>query len=144
VNEAKLGRSTDDLGWNRPHPEIPTLSATDIARLPNGQGQFVQLFLPGSPAFYAYRNRNHTWEMLDNVLWARGRHVIRAGGGALLRQSEGYLTAGRDGEYQFSSLFGIILDQPSMLRAAVSRQALPTLQQPQYDREYRYNQYFFF
>jgi len=20
VNEAKLGRSTDDLGWNRPHP----------------------------------------------------------------------------------------------------------------------------
>ena len=25
MNEAKIGRSTDDLGWDRPHPEIPTL-----------------------------------------------------------------------------------------------------------------------
>src|SRR6266567_4013986 len=57
VNEAKLGRSTDDLGWNRPHPEIPTLSATDVVRLPNGFGQPVPLQLPGSPAFYAYSNQ---------------------------------------------------------------------------------------
>jgi hypothetical protein len=141
VNEAKLGRSTEDLGWNRPHPEIPTLSANDF--VPGGFGP-VQLHLPGSPAFYAYRNRNKTWEMLDNLLWARGRHVVTAGGGMLLRSSDGFLTAGRDGEYQFGSLFGIILDQPNMLRAAVSRQALPTLQSPDFNREYRYNQYFLF
>jgi hypothetical protein len=48
--------------------------------------------------------------MLDNLLWARGRHVFTAGGGMLLRSSTGFLTAGRDGEYQFSGLFGIILD----------------------------------
>jgi len=141
VNEAKLGRSTEDLGWNRPHPEIPTLSASDF--VPGGFGA-VPLYLPGSPAFYAYRNRNKTWEMLDNLLWARGRHVVTAGGGLLLRSSDGFLTAGRDGEYQFSGLFGFILDQPSMFRSAVSRQALPALQLPNFDREYRYNQYYLF
>ncbi|HTM50304.1 MAG TPA: carboxypeptidase regulatory-like domain-containing protein [Bryobacteraceae bacterium] len=144
VNEAKLGRSSDDLGWDRPHPEVPTLSATDLVPVGNGFAQFVPLYLPGSPAFYAYRNRNHTWEMLDNLLWARGRHVFTAGGGLLLRSSDGFLTAGRDGEYRFNSLFSIILDQPSVLRTAVSRQALPALQQPQFDRQYRYNQYFLF
>src|SRR5439155_15305398 len=35
-------------------------------------------------------------------------------------------------------------DQPSAFRAALSRQALPTLQLPNFDREYRYNQYFLF
>ena len=88
TEEAKPGRS----GWNRPHPEIPTLSASDF--VPGGFGA-VPLYLPGSPAFYAYRNRNKTWEMLDNLLWARGRHVVTAGGGMLLRSSDGFLTAGR-------------------------------------------------
>jgi hypothetical protein len=73
MNEAKLGRASDDLGWDRPHPEIPTLSASELVRLPNGFGANVPVSLPGSPAFYAYRNRNKTWEMLDNLLWARGR-----------------------------------------------------------------------
>src|SRR5260221_162982 len=82
--------------------------------------------------------------MLDNLLWAGGRHVVTVGGGMLLRSSDGFLTAGRDGEYRFNSLFGIILDQPSAFRAALSRQALPTLQLPNFDREYRYNQYFLF
>jgi hypothetical protein len=144
MNEAKLGRSSDDLGWNRPHPEIPSLSATDLVPLSNGFAQAVQLYLPGSPAFYAYRNRNKTWEMLDSLLWTRGRHVVTVGGGVLLRNVDGYLTAGRDGEYRFSGLFGIILDQPSTFRPTVARQSLPAFTQPAFDREYRYNQYFLF
>ena len=136
MNEAKLGRTTDDLGWNRPHPEIPTLS------LPDGQGG--QVSLPGSPAFYAYSNQNHTWEMLDNLTWTHGRHVFTAGGGALLRSSNGFLTAGRDGQYLFNAPFSFILDTPETFRTSVLRQPLPSLQQPDFNREYRYNQYFLF
>src|SRR5205085_8516159 len=99
---------------------------------------------PNSAAFYGYSSNNRSWEMLDNLNWASGRHVVAAGGGALLRGSDGYLTAGRDGEYRFSTLFGFILDQPSALQTSVSRQALPRLQQPNFNRRYRQNQYFLF
>src|SRR5262249_17006886 len=47
-------------------------------------------------------------------------------------------------ESRFDTLFDIILNRPSTFRAALSRQALPTLQLPNFDREYRYNQYFLF
>ena len=30
TNEARISASNDDLGWNRPHPEIPTLSTNDV------------------------------------------------------------------------------------------------------------------
>ena len=49
MNEAKLSRSTDNLGWDRPHPEIPTLLTTDTVSLPNGTGVTVPLYLPGKP-----------------------------------------------------------------------------------------------
>jgi hypothetical protein len=144
MNEAKLGRNSDDLGWDRPHPEIPTLSTSEVVRLPNGFGVNVPVYLPGSPAFYAYRNRNKTWELLDSLVWTHGRHVFTAGGGALLRSSDGFLTAGRDGEYRFGTVFDFILDQPGVFRTSVLRQPLPNLQQPDFNREYRYNQYFLF
>jgi hypothetical protein len=137
INEAKLGRTSDDIGWNRPHPEIPTLLA------PDASGGL--LYLPGSLAAYAYSNKNRTWEMLDNLTWAHGRHVFTAGGGALQRSSSGYLTAGRDGEYIFDGgVFSFILDQPSRFSASVLRQPLPNLQLPDFNREYHYNQYFLF
>ena len=144
MNEAKLGRSNDDLGWDRPHPEIPTLSATESVIFPDGSRGPVSVSLPGSPAFYAYRNRNKTWELLDSLVWTHGRHLFTAGGGVLLRSSDGFLTAGQDGEYAFRGLFDFILDRPSALRTSVLRQPLPNLQAPNFNREYRYNQYFLF
>ena len=145
MNEAKLGRSTDDLGWDRPHPEIPTLLTPDVVTTANGLRGVGSVYLPGSPAFYAYRNRNKTWEMLDNLTWARGRHVFTAGGGLLLRSSDGFLTAGRDGEYRFGSVFSFSF---STSRIPVPDRgfaaAAADLQQPDFNREYRYNQYFLF
>ena len=45
--------------------------------------------LPGSPAFYAYKNVNKTVEILDNVAWSLGSHRLTMGGGVLpkLRES---------------------------------------------------------
>ncbi len=129
VNEARGAVSHDDLHWDRPHPEIPTLVSGD------------GVTLPGSPAFYAYKNVGKSVELLDNLTWTRGAHRVSAGAGALLRSSEGYLTAGRDGLYQFAGITSFIQDRPVAFRAAIERGSLT---QPKYDREYRYQQYFGF
>ena len=132
TNEARFSYSDDDLHWNRPHPEIPSLVSAD------------GVALPGSPAFYEYKNVNRSWELLDNVIWARGRHLITSGAGLLLRSSEGFLTAGRDGEYIFSNIALFGSDLPTYLRASIDRTALPHLQQPDPNRTYGYRQFFLF
>ncbi len=129
TNEVRGGYSIDDLHWNRPHAEIPTLVSSD------------GVDLPGSPAFYGYRNINGTWEFLDNVTWARGRHLLKFGADALVRTSAGYLTAGQSGEYLFSNVIFFALDSPSYVSAAVNRMTLPSVQAPEYNRSYGYRQY---
>jgi hypothetical protein len=135
--EARVSYSDDDLHWNRPHPEVPTLAAGDV-----NIGQVVTL--PGSPAFYEYKNVNRSLEMLDNVVWARGRHLFTFGAGALLRRSGGYLTAGRDAQYLFGNILAFGQDRPFSFSAPLDRDKIATLQPPQYDRTFRYGQYNFF
>ena len=132
TNEARFSYSDDDLHWNRPHPEIPSLVSSD------------GVALPGSPAFYEYKNVNRSWELLDNVIWSRGRHLITAGAGMLWRSSDGYLTAGRDGEYIFSNIALFAVDLPAFVRASIDRIALPNIQQPDPNRSYGYRQFFLF
>jgi Carboxypeptidase regulatory-like domain/TonB-dependent Receptor Plug Domain len=142
TNEARLSYSTDDLGWNRPHPEIATLTTED-QYVVNGVVQ-SGVTLPGSPAFYSYQNTNNSWELLDNVIWTRGQHLITVGGGALWRSSNGYLTAGADGQYFYPNILQFALGNPSFFEAAIDRTALPTIQQPDYNRTYKYGQDFLF
>ncbi len=132
TNEARLGYSSDDLHWNRPHPEIPALMSVDGA------------VLPGSPAFYAYKNVNNSWELLDNVIWTRGRHLVTGGAGLLVRSSDGYQTTGRDGEFVFSNIIFFALAIPGAFRASIDRNSLPTVEQPGYHRTYQYNDYSLF
>lgn len=132
ISDFRAAYSDDDLFWNRPHPEIPTLVSAD------------GVLLPGSPAFYEYKNRNRTMEILENVAWSAGPNRITVGGGALLRGSEGFLTAGRDGQYTFSNILNFALDRPAFVRAAIQRSTLPAIEQPDSNREYRYEQYFGF
>jgi len=132
VNEARMSYSVDNLHWNRPHPEIPTLSSND------------SVTLPGSPAFYEYKNVNRSLELVDNIVWTHGKHLVTTGLGLLLRSSEGYLTAARDGQYLFDNVAFFALDQPSFLRASIERTALPNVQQPNFNRTYEYRQYFLF
>ncbi len=133
TNEAKLGYSTDNLYWNRAQPQIATLISGDGTTL------------PGSPAFYSYKNLSNTWELLDNVIRAHGRHVTTVGGGVLFRSTSGYLTAGQDGQYLFSNIVFFALDRPAFFSAAVEQQPGGLVAQlPSYDRDYRYQQFFFF
>jgi hypothetical protein len=132
TNEARLGFNDDALPWDRPHSEIPTLTTLD------------GVSLPGSPAFYAYKNSNRTTELLDNVIWTRGPHQITAGAGVLIRTSDGFLTAGEAGQYVFSNILQFVLDRPAFLQVAVDRTTLPTVQTPDSNRSYHYQQYFAF
>jgi hypothetical protein len=132
TNEARGGFSQDDLHWNRPHSEVPTLVSSD------------GVTLPGSPAFYGYKNVNRSGELLDSLIWAHGKHLMTFGAGVLFRGSDGYLTAGQDGQYIFNTVVSFALDSPSFFRAAIDRTALPALQQPDTNRNYQYNQFFGF
>ena len=146
TNEARLSYSSDDLHWNRPHPEIPTL--VGLSTYFPGQ----RLVLPGSPAFYEYKNVNNSWELLDNLIWSRGRHLVTIGAGLLLRSSNGFLTAGRDGEYAFANFLTFGAGIPIIFTTAVERLSQVNyfttqqlnLQQPSYNRNFQYNQFFLF
>ena len=131
TTELKASYSDDNLWWDRAHPEIPTLGSSDGTTLPGSQG------------LYAYRNHNRSPEIIFSSLWTRNRHVITAGAGMLLRLNSGYLTELRDGEYQFSSVLAFGLDQPNNFYIGADRLA-KTLAQPQFDRNYRFAQNFFF
>lgn len=142
TNEARLSYSTDQLGWNRPHPEIPTLTTSDAYSV--DALQYSGVTLPGSPAFYSYQNNNNTWEALDNLIWTHGRHLVTVGGGVLWRGSNGYLTAGQDGQYFFGNILDFALGTPSYLEAAIDRSTLPAIQQPNPNRTYNYGQDYLF
>jgi Carboxypeptidase regulatory-like domain/TonB-dependent Receptor Plug Domain len=135
TNEAKGGFSTDDLRWDRAHPEIPTLMSNDLT------------LLPGAPAIFPFRNRTRNWEFLDNLTWTRRRHIFKAGAGALLRDIDGYLAAQRDGLYLFNDLQAFAADRPQFVEASLVRQPLGTravTTEPDFSRQYHYNQYYLF
>jgi hypothetical protein len=136
TSELKVNYADDTLWWNRAHPEIPTLASGDGT------------ILPGSPAFYAYRNHNRTVQGIYSMIWTRNKHIITAGAGVLFRYNDGYLTAGRDGEYIFPSIVNFAFGDPQFFRASVVRPSLLTTSgtptQPDFNRNYYYPQTYFF
>lgn len=134
TSEFKLSYTDDNLWWNRAHPEIPTLDDQYLG---------TNLYLPGSSAFYEYRNHNRTPETIYSTVWTRNRHVITAGTGFLFRFDSGYLTAGQNGEYIFNGPLAFAQDVPTYFYAAVSAVS-PTPVQPDYNRADRYTQSYFF
>lgn len=125
-NELRVGGTWDAIEWDRSHPEIPTLVST-------GDG----VLLPGSLAFYGFRNREHALELSDEVYRVFGRHIIRFGGSATVRGISGFLTAGQDGRYTFPTLVNFGIDSPSQFSVSLNRQSLPNLEIPQFARTYR-------
>jgi hypothetical protein len=132
TSEFRAGWSRHRIGWNRPHPEIPTLSTI--------QG----VSLPGSIAFYEFRNTNSQWEFGHNLAFLHGRHILKIGGAFLTRNTGGFLTAGRDGHYRFGTLIDFALGQPRTFSAAVARESLPGLTQPSFTRLWNLRQYSWF
>ena len=131
TNEARVGWSHDDLNWERPHPEIPSLDITDGP------------VLPGAPANYSYDNQDDHWEFSDNLLWAHGRHVVKVGAGLLLRRMSGSLDYG-SASYFYPDLASFASDRPFSMSVALSQAALPQSMVPDFNRSYRNSQKFVF
>ncbi len=129
TNDGRVGFTADSIGWDRPHPEISRFRSDDGA------------LLPGSEAFYSYRNRSRTTELADGMIWSRGGHLVQWGGGVLLRRISGYLTAGRDGQYGFNSVFEFARGEPNSYTGAFDRAVLPHYSQPDYAREWSLTQF---
>jgi hypothetical protein len=134
TNEVRFGWSMDELRFDRAQPDIPTLASAD------------GVTLPGSPAFYGYRNRTRSAEWVDNVVLIRHRHALKFGAGGLFRRLDGYLSAGDGGYYKFRSLDDFAAGTPYLIRVALSRSAFQAdaYTPPDYNRAYRYNQWFGF
>jgi hypothetical protein len=139
VNHLTASWSYEDLAWNRAHPEVPTLVVA------NGDGNNSALapILPGSLAAYGLTDRNRTWEFHDDQMIARGRHIVKFGGGALFRQLNDLLSYGQGGEYFFNNIVAFGRDQPSLFTASLSRVA-PNFVQPNLNRAYSDTQVFAF
>lgn len=127
-NELRGAWASDRIEWPRAHPEIPTL------------GSFDGTVLPGSPAFYSFLNRGRGLEFSDGVTYGARAHMLKFGGGFLLRTLHGAQTAGRDGRYLFFDFLDFAVDAPLFFSAPLSRRDLPSFRLPPYDREYRFAQ----
>ena len=131
-HEFRLGYSRDRVSLERAHPEVPELASIDGT------------MLPGSSVFSTFDNRNRNVELVDNLSWVSGRHMVTIGGGVLLRGISGSLTAAPHGNYAFNTAQDFAIDRVAFFRTGLDRAALPTLAVPDYWREYRSNQFYLF
>jgi hypothetical protein len=148
TSEFKFDFASDELYWNRAHPEIPTLTTTPTithaANIPPLLG--LPVTLPGSPEFYAYRNRNKTTQAIYSTIFTRDRHTTTVGGGLLLRYNFGYLTAGEIPEIVFStySTYGFLDDEPVGVYTSINRLTGNLLPASGFNRNYYYPQFYAF
>ncbi|HYL77678.1 MAG TPA: carboxypeptidase-like regulatory domain-containing protein [Bryobacteraceae bacterium] len=132
TNEARFGWNSDSLTFDRRWPDIPTLVSFDVSN---------PLWLPGSPAFYGFHSDNQYEEFQDNLIWVRGAHVMKFGGGVLARQLQGTVDPGDFIVFQnFASFY---LDQSRYFFAATNRLKPGTLD-TDFARQYHYNQFYLF
>jgi len=124
VNELKLGWNRGRVGFDRPHPEIPTLSVNGIN-------------LPGSSAAYGYLNINNSGELTDNFSVLRGNHNLVIGFDGRINDTDSLISTARDGSYSFDSLQNFALDQPTELDITVNRFTGAPLTNSDYARSYR-------
>jgi len=124
------------VGWGRAQPKVPTLVVT-------GGNEGLLPVLPGSLAAYGLDYRNRTFELNDDNVFVRGQHILKFGGGFLLRQLNDMLDYGAGGEYSFPNIVSFGLDQPAQFTASLSRLP-PYFREPDMRRGYRRDQYFAF
>ncbi len=135
TNEARASFSYDNTGFGAAG-QVPTLQVPVNTAL----GQQL-LTLPGSTTVYPYENNSHYVELLDNLVWTRGRHVMIFGGGALLRRINGFDAVQANGIYTFNDLPNFANGTPSFLQAPVNRGSLPNLSLPNFNTQYVNRQY---
>ena len=133
TQDLRAGWSRNTTRWDRPYPDVPTLVVEDPRVNP--------LYLPGSQLFYGLRASYRNYQLNDSWSWLRGRHIVKFGGGFLLRNLDS--TIGTDAEVTFANVNSFFFDEPNGYSAGVDRTSAQ-LKQPIYGRSYRNTQFSFY
>ena len=158
TNELRFGWRRGQIERTRPHPDVPMFQL--FLRLPDS---ITTIPLPGSAVEYDFTLKSNTWEVADSLVIVRGRHILTAGGGFLVRRPGSNFTYFRDGLYNFNdrnlnesgaglpnevSILNFGLGRPRYLQAALSREALQAgsgnYVQPAFERTYADTQFYGF
>jgi hypothetical protein len=135
LNEFRVSRTGDSESLFTFQPAgVPELSVNTV----QAGDQSYSIMLPTSNNAYNYWNRGANWELLDNVTWVTGRHVVKSGFGWLQREPELQLSAYPLLEYDCLADFSA--GKPSELVAETDRLS-PVLGPVAPDRAYRYRQF---
>jgi Carboxypeptidase regulatory-like domain/TonB-dependent Receptor Plug Domain len=137
TNEVRAGWNRDNLHLDRTRAEVPVLSSFDFDQ-PNTP---VHTTLPGSPLPYGYRNRNVTWQLVDNLTWTKARHIPKIGAGLLWRRIDSALTFLQSGEYFFLTLSAFQKSSVSQAFLPLAQTDLPVHGVPDFNRQYGYFQF---
>jgi Carboxypeptidase regulatory-like domain/TonB-dependent Receptor Plug Domain len=140
THELHAGWSRSTIRWDRAHPEIPTIAvgATDPKQPP--------IVMPASPILYGLHYTTRNMELNDTWAWVGGSHIVKTGGGLLLRGINVFANTGQDGKVIFKSIGEFLSDQPAGYTAALNRVPLEFQLPPAGadNRTYRNRQYFLF
>jgi hypothetical protein len=137
TNEVRAGWNRDNLHLDRTRADVPVLSSFDFDQ-PNTT---VHTTLPGSPSPYGYRNRNVTWQLVDNLTWTKASHVPKIGAALLWRRIDSALSFLQTGEYFFLTLAAFRSSSVSQAFLPLSQADLPANQVPDFNRQYGYFQF---
>jgi hypothetical protein len=125
VNELKLGWNRSRVSFDRPDPQIPTLTSAD------------GVSLPGSAAAYGYYNQDGTGELVDNFSLLRGKHSLIFGFDGRWDNNNSLISTGAAGQYVFDSLQAFGANIPSELDITVDRVTGHPIPATGYARSYR-------
>lgn len=137
AQELRAGRTGDSNRYDRPHAEIPQLTA-----FPRVSGNRVRL--PSSDSSFAYRNFTSNWELAANWTYLAGRHRWKFGAGLFHRGIDTDLIADRDGDYSFLTADAVRRSAPLQLLIAYDRASPDNYQTAPSSRLYHYLQADFF
>ncbi len=132
-NEFLISRSGLAIRADTPHSEVPSLVVDQQA-----QGYFIAM--PGKTNAYDYRNGSGSWELLDNLSWNVGRHVLTVGGGFLQRNIDLAVSVYPEGYLEFSTLDDFKRNNLGYLQAQYDR-ASTSFAPVTPGRSYRYRQF---
>src|ERR1035438_6689696 len=125
VNELKLGWNRSRVSFDRPDPQIPSLTSAD------------GVSLPGSAAAYGYNNQDGTGELVDNFSLLRGKHSLILGFDGRWDNNNSLVSTGAAGQYVFNNLQSFGADIPSELDITVDRVTGHPIPASGYGRSYR-------
>jgi hypothetical protein len=149
TNRLSGGWSDQRVAWSRADPNVPTLAVI------GGSPGAIPL-LPGSPAAYGLDDTSRYLQIDDTLTAVAGRHILKAGGGAIGRRTDDLLNFGVDGEFFFCNIehFGFNLPGgctssngapiPAVQFAGALARGAPVPTSPDLSRHFKSLQYDFF